>query len=55
MTINIRHKSGIIITDCIIIKRIKRGCYEWLEVNKIDNADEMGQFLEKLLINETVT
>ena len=37
------------------IKRILKEYYEQTYAHKSENLNEMGQFLEKLLINETVT
>lgn len=48
--ISIRNERGIIITDCVLIKRIKREYYESFYVIKINNVDEINQFPEKLKV-----
>ena len=43
----IRHEKGEVITDSTEIKRIMRDYYKQLYVNKMDNLEEMDEFLER--------
>ena len=43
----IRNENGEIATDNIEIQRIIRDCYQQLYANKMDNLEEMDEFLEK--------
>ena len=43
----IRHEKGEVTTDNLEIQRIMRDYYKQLYANKMDNLEEMDQFLEK--------
>ena len=43
----IRNEKGEVTTDTAKIQRIMRDCYKQLYVNKMDNLEEMDNFLEK--------
>ena len=43
----IRNENGEIMTDNTEIQRIIRDCYQQLYDNKMDNLEEMDEFLEK--------